>query len=87
MFRLFFVLALANFLVGFFGTSQNKSSNQVSIFNDLFSITSAFIIASENFSCDATVLFSCCLEKIVSLLVFPECLLPVVCSNRSLFIT
>ena len=87
MFRLFFVLALAIFLVDSFGTSQNKSSNQVSIFNSLFSITPAFIIVSENFNCVATVLFGNYLGKIVSLPCLSICLFSVVCSYRSLFIT
>ena len=75
-FALFFVLALTIFLVGSFGTSQNKPSNQVSIFNSLFSITCAFIIASENFNCVAKVLFNCYLGKNVSLPCLFQVLIP-----------
>ena len=62
--------------------AQNKSSNQVSIFNSLFSITSVFIIASKNFSCVATVLFSCDLGKIVSL----PCLFQVLVPSRQSYV-
>ena len=78
MFRLFFVLALAIFSLGSLGTSQNKSSNQVSISNSLFSITPASIIAAENFNGVARVLFSCYLGKIVSL----PCLFQVFIASR-----